>query len=60
MGFPIASDLESLVKVIENFDEKDYQAKMLKHQKDQGSYESIDAAKKAVDYLFNYKLKGDK
>ena len=56
-GFPIANDLESLIKVIENFDKKDFKEKMLKHQKDQGSYEGIDAPKKAVEYLFNYKLK---
>ena len=51
-GFPIANDFNMLLLEIKNFDSGDFKKKMIKHQSDLGSYEGIDAARKAVEIIF--------
>lgn len=54
--YPIAKSNEELVEAIENFDEKDFAAKVEAHLKDGGAYDNGTASKQAAELIAKYCL----
>lgn len=53
-GFPIATTMEELRNNIECFDSKEYNARIIKHHNDMGSYEDGCATKRVCDIIKNF------